>query len=214
MSETPTPEPSEPAPPKKANGSDLPRDARGRYLTRQQRQEAKAAAAAEESDEDRARRRRRRIILLLLLLLILLLICGCAGYWWRKKDNPTPAATQSPMVTASAVASPTGAATPSPSVVASPSVATSPSTAPSPSPTATAAVTIAVPNVVGKKADSAESILQAAGFTNIVFQDASGATITPSISYVVVSQTPTAGTKVTADTQLTIIVKPQTNGRG
>ncbi|GIF95749.1 PASTA domain-containing protein [Catellatospora citrea] len=169
----------------------------------------------DKDDDDKGGRKRWLLLLLLLLLILLLLLCGGFAYmkWWQKKDVD-PAASPSAVATATIAppaASPSAAA--SPTAAASPSAAASPTAAPSPSPTPGPAL-IAVPNVVGKKATDAEKILADAGFTNVKFLGDDGKELTLLVSWKVVKQSVKAGTKVAADTPITLTNTSVSNGKG
>lgn len=154
-----------------------------------------------EKDKDDDGKKRWLLLLLLLLILLLLLCAGFAYMKWWKKDPTTPAAS-SPSPT---VAVTTEAPKPSPTpTTASPS--------PSPSPTIK---TVAMPNVVGMKADAAKATLEAAGFVNIKFvAEGSDQPLNLLVSYVVTKQSVPAGTQVPVDTALVITAKPSSNGKG
>jgi cytoskeletal protein RodZ len=157
---------------------------------------------AQAGKDDEKEGRKRWLLLLLLLLILLLLLCAGFVYmkWFKKpgETNTTPSA--SPTVVATTV-SPT------------PKVSISPSISPSASPTVK---TVAMPDVVGKPAPEAKTILEAAGFTNIKFVDEANPNDSLSllVSYVVTKQSVAAGTQVPVDTALVITAKTSSSGKG
>lgn len=182
----------------------------GRYVSRSD--EPDKDEDDKDGDKEEPEGKKRWLLLLLLLLLILLLlICAGAAYmkWWGK-DDPAPTATPAPTVA-------TTTAAPSPSASTGPTASASPSTAaPSPTPTATFGNAVAMPNVVGKTAAEAKVILESAGLTNVKFVDEAKPNDSLSIlaSFVVTKQSVAAGTRIPADTPVTITCVTSSNGKG
>jgi pyruvate/2-oxoglutarate dehydrogenase complex dihydrolipoamide acyltransferase (E2) component len=159
-----------------------------------------AAGDAQAGKDDEKEGRKRWLLLLLLLLILLLLLCAGFVYmkWFNKPKAEPPAASPS------AVSTTTAAPKPSPS----PSVSVSPTQAPP--------KTVAMPDVVGKPASEAKTILEAAGFTSIKFVDETkpNDSLSLLVSYVVTKQSVAPGTQVPADTALVITAKTSSSGKG
>ncbi|BCJ70540.1 hypothetical protein CS0771_00840 [Catellatospora sp. IY07-71] len=193
-----------------------PADDKGKDKDKDGEYQPAHGADDKDKDDDKGGRKRWLLLLLLLLLILLLLLCGGFAYmkWWQKSE-PDPAASPSVAATASAAvpASPSAATDPSaaasPTAAASPSAAASPTAAPSPEP-----ALLTVPNVVGKKAEDAEKILAAAGFTNVRFVGDDGKELTLLVSWKVVKQSVKAGSKVAADTEIVLTNESVSNGKG
>jgi PASTA domain len=161
---------------------------------------------AQAGKDDEKEGRKRWLLLLLLLLILLLLLCAGFVYMkWFKKPGETNT-TASP--SASTVVATSAAPKPSPTPVVSPS----PSLSPTPAPIKTATM----PDVVGKPAPEAKTILEAAGFTNIKFVDETKPNdgLSLLVSYVVTKQSVAAGTQVPVDTALVITAKTSSSGKG
>jgi hypothetical protein len=73
-----------------------------------------------------------------------------------------------------------------------------------------------VPNVVGKRLSDAQKLLSTAGFGNTKPEDGSGQhrLLIPTVTWVVQSQRPAAGTRVDRSTQVVLEVKKSTDGQG
>ncbi len=193
--------------PGSGDGDGPPRETTsGRYVSRGDQPDK------DDDDKDKEEpegKKRWLLLLLLLLLILLLLICAGAAYmkWWDKDD---PAPTPSPSV-ATTTSAPRPSATPSATATATASA----SAAPSPSPTATVR-TVAMPNVVGKTAAEAKTILESAGLTNIKFVDEAkpGESLSILASFVVTKQSVAAGTQIPVDTAVTVTCATSSNGKG
>jgi hypothetical protein len=169
----------------------------GRYKPQHDDSDKDGDGKPKDKDDDG---KKRWLLLLLLLLILLLLLCAGFAYmkWWKK--DPVPAGSS-----------------PSPSVVVTTEAPKSPSPSPSPSASPSPTVkTVAMPNVVGKPATEAKTILEAAGFTNIKFVAVDKPTegLTLLVSFVVTAQSVPAGTQVPVDTALVITCKSSSNGKG
>lgn len=189
--------------------SETPREATtGRYVSGKAGDDGQAAQGGsapagggdDAGKEDEKEGRKRWLLLLLLLLILLLLLCAGFVYmkWFKKDTGTTPTPSLSPTVTTT-----TEAPKPSPT----------PSVTASPTPTVK---TVAMPDVVGKPAPEAKTILEAAGFTNIKFVDEAkpNDSLSLLVSYVVTKQSVAPGTQVPVDTALTITVKTSSSGKG
>ncbi|WP_329521069.1 PASTA domain-containing protein [Spirillospora sp. NBC_01491] len=118
--------------------------------------------------------------------------------------SPVAATASSSRSAESVVAEPT-TATPSARSTASPTASASPST---PAPTRPPAK-IKVPDVVGANHQAAQNTMQAAGFFGLAEEDATGQgrALLWDRNWVVVRQSPKAGSKVSPDTTITLYSK-------
>ncbi len=163
-------------------------------------QPAASGDDAQAGKDDEKEGRKRWLLLLLLLLILLLLLCAGFVYMkWFKKPGETTTTTSPSAVATTPATSPT------------PKVSISPSTSPSPT-----VKTAAMPDVVGKPAAEAKTILEAAGFSNIKFVDEAdpNGSLSLLVSYVVTKQSVAAGTQVPVDTAVVITAKTSSSGKG
>lgn len=124
------------------------------------------------------------------------LIAGCGG------DDTEPAARTVTVVERVVTAPP-----PPPAEAVATQPAPTPPPSPPPAPAASAKIT--VPNVVGADHQLAQDTMQAAGFYLLEEEDATGQgrALLFDRNWTVVSQSPSAGSKVSADTTITLRAK-------
>jgi hypothetical protein len=144
----------------------------------------------------------------------LLCLGGVLYYLFRKGDDtpPTGAAattTAAPVTTGASATATSGAGT---SVTTAPPTTALPATTP---PAVTPGTgTLEMPNVVGMKGDQAESAIKAKGFTKVTFTSEDNKPVQILGDWIVTAQTPKAGDKAGADTEIILTVKStdQTGG--
>ncbi|MFI0406553.1 PASTA domain-containing protein [Actinomadura sp. 3N508] len=132
------------------------------------------------------------------------LLAGCATGYGIGSAPPTDQAAAASPFTPAVSETPSRAASTEPS----PSPTTENSTAPA-EPTVTPTTKIRVPNVVGKNHQEAQDFMQSHGLYNLREQDATGQNriLVWDRNWVVVRQTPKAGTLVAPDQAITLFAK-------
>jgi hypothetical protein len=126
-----------------------------------------------------------------LTVLAVLALAGCTVPQTPTVDPPTASESSAPSIDVSVTPTPTQPAVPSATPAAAP------------------AKRIRVPNVVGVNHQTAQDTMQAAGLFMLQEEDATGASrmLLYDRNWVVVRQSPRAGTKVSADTTVTLFSK-------